>query len=123
MTILEIKQYLNEKNITYKQFSILSTVSESTLKNIFSGQTKYPRIDTMNLIEKGLEKIGATKEEKNAQLNEQAIDTKKEILTDDELKILEIYRILTPATKEQLLTVAKAFAGIKENQSTNKNTL
>lgn len=122
MTILEIKQYLNEKNITYKQFSILSTVSESTLKNIFSGQTKYPRIDTMNLIEKGLEKIGATKEE-NAQLNEQAIDTKKEILTDDELKILEIYRILTPATKEQLLTVAKAFAGIKENQSTKRNAL
>ena len=51
MTILEIKQYLKDHKMTYKDLSEKCNVPESTLKNLFSGATKNPRIDTMQAIE------------------------------------------------------------------------
>ena len=54
MDILEIKKYLKENGITYKQLSEKCGVPESTLKNIFGGFTPHPRIDTIHAIEKAL---------------------------------------------------------------------
>ena len=54
MTILEIKQYLKDHKMTYKDLAEKCNVPESTLKNLFSGATKNPRIDTMQVIERAL---------------------------------------------------------------------
>jgi transcriptional regulator with XRE-family HTH domain len=54
MEIKEIKQYLKDHGITYKQLSKMCGVPESTLKNIFGGFTEHPRVDTMDAIENAL---------------------------------------------------------------------
>lgn len=52
--VLRIKLYLKENNITYEQLSEMSNVPLNTLKNIFSGRTQHPRIDTLQAIEHAL---------------------------------------------------------------------
>ena len=54
MDIAEIKTFMKEHKITYGDLSKKSGVPESTLKNIFAGFTKNPRIDTMQAIERAL---------------------------------------------------------------------
>ncbi len=54
MEIIEIKKYLKDNKITYEKLSELSQVPLNTLKNIFSGRTPTPRIDTIQSIEKAL---------------------------------------------------------------------
>lgn len=54
MDIQEIKKYMKDNKITYKQLSEMCGVPESTLKNIFGGFTANPRVDTMQAIEKAL---------------------------------------------------------------------
>lgn len=49
-----IKDELKRKKMTYKELSELSGVPLDTLNNFFRGKTKYPRIDTMQAIEKAL---------------------------------------------------------------------
>lgn len=117
MTVKEIKQFLKENGMTYKDLAQKSNVPESTLKNIFSGATKHPRIDTMQAIEKALELEPGTQsvtadKEKTAQ-------NIAETLSADEAELLDIYRSLIPTMKEQLLSVARVFAGNKE-KSVNK---
>ena len=53
-TIEEIKAYMKEKNITYQDLSDMSNIPLNTLKNIFRGKTKNPRIDTLQAIERAL---------------------------------------------------------------------
>lgn len=50
MEIDEIKIYLKEHNITYAELSNKSGISVSTLKDIFRGASKNPRLDTINAI-------------------------------------------------------------------------
>lgn len=57
MTIDEIKRYLKNHKITYKDFSEICGVPEATLKNIFGGFTKAPRLDTVEALEAGIDKI------------------------------------------------------------------
>lgn len=54
LTVQEIKDYLRKNRITYAVLSEKSGIPEGTLKNIFSGFTKSPRIDTIIAIEKAL---------------------------------------------------------------------
>lgn len=54
MEIKELKEYLKEHKITYAELSEMSGVSISTITKIFGGFAKYPRIDTMQAIEKAL---------------------------------------------------------------------
>lgn len=54
MDILEIKKYMKVNKITYQELSDISKIPITTLKDIFRGKTKNPRIDTMNAIEKAL---------------------------------------------------------------------
>lgn len=54
MTIEEIKKYMKENKITYEDLAERADLSISTIKKIFSGSAKYPRIDTMQAIEKAL---------------------------------------------------------------------
>lgn len=50
MTIIEIKNYMKKNKITYEMLSEKSNIPITTLKQIFCGKTKSPRIDTLNAI-------------------------------------------------------------------------
>lgn len=54
MTVEEIKKYMKDNKITYEELAQKANLSISTVKKIFSGSAKYPRIDTMQAIEKAL---------------------------------------------------------------------
>ncbi|MCI9032114.1 MAG: helix-turn-helix domain-containing protein [Clostridia bacterium] len=54
MTIEEIKKYMKEHKITYQNLSDMSNIPVTTLKDIFRGAIKNPRIDTYNAIEEAL---------------------------------------------------------------------
>lgn len=50
MDIQQLKTYLKLHKITYRELSEKSNIPENTLKNIFRGASKNPRLDTMNAI-------------------------------------------------------------------------
>lgn len=50
-----LKTLAKEKNITYDQIASRSNIPISTVKKVFSGITKTPRIDTVQAIERALE--------------------------------------------------------------------
>ena len=54
MDIQEIKAYMKAKKITYQDLADMTGISISTIKKIFSGISQYPRIDTMQAIERAL---------------------------------------------------------------------
>ena len=54
MEIQEIKKYMKENHITYEELATRSQISISTIKKIFSGISQYPRVDTMQAIERAL---------------------------------------------------------------------
>ena len=54
MDVNEIKAYLKANKITYKELSIKTGLALSTIEKIFSGFAKYPRVDTMEKIERAL---------------------------------------------------------------------
>lgn len=57
MTINEIKIYMKKNKISQIQLAELSEIPLNTLRNIFSGRTPTPRIDTMQAIENTIDKI------------------------------------------------------------------
>lgn len=52
--IKSLKTFAKNKDITYDQIACLSNIPISTIKKIFSGTTKTPRIDTVEAIERAL---------------------------------------------------------------------
>lgn len=62
MEMEEIKKYLKEKDITYEELAKRTGLSISTIKKLFAGISKYPRIDTVEAIEKALGIGGQTLE-------------------------------------------------------------
>lgn len=89
--ITEIKNFLKAKKITYKELSEKTNIPEGTLKNIFSGITKNPRIDTIQTIENAI-----------------GINSTKEVLTEnyystEEEEIIKMYRELSKNNKEVIL--------------------
>lgn len=87
MEIAELKQYLKSRGMTYKDLAEKSNVSESTLKNLFSGVTKNPRIDTMRAIETALGLYEPTEIPKKLKAVLEAIAD----FSDDEMKELKNY--------------------------------
>lgn len=98
MTIEEIKHYLKMNKMTYKDLAEKCNVPESTLKNLFSGATKNPRIDTMQAIERALDI--------NEPINNYT--PRSNYLTEDEKRLLNAYRNLIPTMKEHLLSLAES---------------
>lgn len=92
MEIQTIKSHLKTHKITYEQLSQRSGIPLNTLKNIFSGRTANPRIDTMQAIKEALEldhsELRFTAEDRAAGIE----PTPTAILTADELELLEAYR-------------------------------
>lgn len=54
MDVNLIKSIMKEKKMTQKDLSDITGVPLQTLKYIFTGRTLYPRIDTVEAIEKAL---------------------------------------------------------------------
>lgn len=69
MNILEMKQYMKEKKITYEKLSLESGIPLTTIKYIFSQRTENPRIDTMKAIETTL-KVNSKNDNFPMSLNE-----------------------------------------------------
>ena len=86
MDICEIKQYMKQNKITYEQLSERSQISISTIKKIFSGVSQYPRIDTIQAIERAL----GIEEQKTPPVQE---------LTEDEQ---EIFTLISQLTDEEI---------------------
>ena len=55
MEIQAIKAHLKAVGMTYEDLSVRSGIPVNTLKNIFRGKTRNPRIDTIQAIEAALE--------------------------------------------------------------------
>ena len=93
MDIQSTKSYLKSNKITYEQLSERSGIPLNTLKNIFSGRTPNPRIDTMQAIEEALElnrPMQFTEKEKALGV----VTEYKEKLSEDEMELLEAYRAI-----------------------------
>ena len=84
----EIKNYLKANKITYQELSDRSGISLNTLKNIFSGKTPNPRIDTMQAIERAL----GIEEEK----------TPSDGLSEDERKLIELIKKLSSEEVDEI---------------------
>lgn len=54
MNIEEMKKYIKQNGITYEQVAESSGIALSTIRKIFAGISKYPRIDTVQAIERAL---------------------------------------------------------------------
>lgn len=93
MKIEDIKSFLKQNKITYEKLSELSGISISALKKIFSGQAKYPRVDTVDAIEKALG------------LDEKPYDWY--MLTPQENELITEYRQLVPAMRDYILDSVK----------------
>lgn len=60
MTIKEIKEFMKINKITQVELAEKSNIPLSTLRQIFSGARKNPRIDTMQAIENALGFVSPT---------------------------------------------------------------
>ncbi len=93
MKIDEIKKFMKEHKITYEVLARNSGLSISTIKKIFSGQAKYPRIDTIQTIEHALG------------LDEPVINWY--MLTPEENELVTEYRKLVPSMQAFILDSVK----------------
>ena len=95
------KKALKKKGITQIQLSKLSGVTLDTIRSIFTGRVKNPRLDTVQAIEKVLE-IG--------EFN----PLTREYLTVQEEELLRSFKNLTKEDKILVLTLCKKIE-ISEN--------
>ena len=111
MDIENIKKTLKLQKITYLRLSELSGIPLSTIKSVLCGKTKNPTIETVNAIKKAL---GINSEESVDGLSVPYI-------TQEEEKIIRIYRAIDEKRKSYFLTFAE---GLKaQNENSNKNTI
>ena len=103
MTILEIKKYMKDNKITYQELADKSGIPLNTLKNIFSGSNKNPRIDTMQAIERalGLDEKKPLADEIVAQVAELNIADYQNLTEDEKQKIAEIFNATVSAFKKR----------------------
>lgn len=88
MTIQQIKDYMKANSITYQELSDRSNIPLNTLKNIFRGKTKYPRMDTLQAM---VGALGITQEQEPAPT-----------YTEEERKLFSLIEQLTDAEVEEL---------------------
>ena len=88
-TIAELKKIAKQKKMTYREISEKSGIPLGTLNNIFSSQTRNPRLDTIQKIERALG-IGWTEEEYAAGI----VPTVVRNVTPEEDDLLQAFRDL-----------------------------
>jgi len=105
MEISEIKIILKERKITYEDLAKMTGLSKSTITKIFGGFAKYPRVDTMQAIEKALGISPETAEPSDGDL------------TDDELKLLTAYRALIPPMQAFMIEMIESIVAQPQNRA------
>lgn len=93
-SIQDIKMYMKANNMTYQELSDRSQIPLNTLKNLFCGKTKNPRIDTMQAIERALG------------INEKAPPPN---MTEGQNDLLKVYSSLTDENKDLLVKLISSF--------------
>lgn len=88
MDINLIKAVMRERKITQKDLSDITGVPLQTLKYIFTGRTLYPRIDTVQAIEKAL---GLDKSEMGISAEDRELLELIKQLSDEEARELSNY--------------------------------
>ena len=119
MEIQEIKKYMKSNHITYEQLAQRSGLSISTIKKIFSGIAQYPRIDTMQAIEKALglntTPLQWTEADKALGVGNHSVK-----LTEKEWRILEAFneleRVKGEAFSEKMLEMIEAIPALPEKK-------
>ena len=107
MSIEEIKSYMKKNKISYEKLAKMAGLSVSTVTKIFGGFAKYPRVDTMQAIERALG-LG-----ENATLQSFS-------LTEDEGELLALYRALSPDLKGAALETVRVLGGIPAGNGLQK---
>lgn len=116
MDIEKYKQRLKELNMTYEDLAKATGLSLGCIKRIMAGIARYPRIDTIENIEKILriESASITPEERMLGL----FGTKKESITpkeDDMLyKFREIGRLFGTEMQDSVLNMLDNMLNIKK---------
>lgn len=106
MDLETLKKKKKEKRMTLKQISDISGVPKRTVDDIFCGNTKNPRIDTVQAIEHALGLNTITEEERAAG----AVDSAKISVNADQMAWLDIYdRIVEKRGKETAAAFIEAF--------------
>ncbi len=100
MTIDEIKKYMKENKITYQNLSDMSNIPVATLKDIFRGAIKNPRIDTYNAIENALGLNKNAVEEKPPQSIENLIAHLRELPKDKQQELAPVIEHMINAIKK-----------------------
>lgn len=91
-----MKKILKERKINYAKLSELSGISINTIKSVFCGKTKNPTIDTVNALKCAL---GLNTDDNDG--------IAQNYITQEEEKILKIYRSLDEKRKNYLITFAE----------------
>jgi len=105
MDIENIKKTLKDKKITYQRLSELSGVPLATIKSVLCGKTKNPTIDTVNAIKRAL---GLNTDESDGIV--------QNYITQDEERILKIYRSLDEKRKNYFITFAEGLKSQSEKK-------
>lgn len=111
--IEQIKIALAKQNLKYKDLSLMSNIPFSTILKVLSGNTKNPRIDTMEAIERalGIGRSEWTEEEKALGI----VESVKVSVNEREMRWIQILSELdqvkgkefTDKIVEMLETIAK----------------
>lgn len=99
MNIEEIKTYMKQHKISYEKLAEMTGLSVSTITKIFGGFAKYPRVDTMQAIERAL---GLSNGENNPTPS----------LTESEETLLRYFRTLSDELQGVALETVRLLAGI-----------
>lgn len=88
MDIQEIKAYMKKNKISYEKLAEMTGLSVSTITKIFGGFAKYPRVDTIETIERAL---GLNKKNTSPELS------------DEESELLALFGKMSPAQKARFV--------------------
>ena len=107
MEIQELKKYLKDHKITYDELAKMTGLSVSAITKIFGGFAKYPRIDTMQRIEKALGLSSQPLQWSAADQASGVTDNAQMTVTSAEMELVEIYRDIgrTQGEKAQRLVI------------------
>ena len=105
MNVELIKSKMKENKITQKQLSEKTGVPIQTIKYIFTGRTKYPRIDTVEAIEKAL-----------------GIDAEL-VLTDKQTRLLKAFKCLIPPMQDYIVSMVEKLTEQPQNVVKGENNI
>ena len=106
MNIEILKRILKDRKITYAELSALSGISIYTIKSIFCGRSKNPTIETVTAIKRAL----------GLDTDDNGDGFAQNYITQDEERIIKIYRSLDEKRKSYFMTFAEGLKSQNESK-------